>query len=194
MITRIELNDLNGTEEVQKVVSDALDAYKVEVSEVNTIEELQEMETELMGVHDTFGAELKERMYNLPTSATFDGEEYKKSKIAENIIYFLNKQEVEWSYTLGLYQAVKFWKNVEDTIPYEVYDSTLRLLNQVKFKGTSEWEKILAINEFMASCHSEYVKDATYLIYLSQMHNCLMDRAKLLQPMPVESSAHEVEA
>lgn len=191
MITRVDLNE-KTREEIQEALGQALEAYNVELGELNTVEELQEKEQELMKIHDEFQAELKERIYELPNTASFDGEEYKKSKICDNIVYFLNKQEVEWSFTLGLYQTVKFWKTVENTISYEAYDTTLRLLNQVKYKGVKEWEDILVINEFLSACHLEYAKDASYLMFLAQAHEAIMNRAKLLQP--VEPSAHEVEA
>jgi hypothetical protein len=125
----------------------------------------------------------------LGNSATYEDEVYKKSNIVDNIVYFLNKNEVEWSYTLGLYQLVKLWKSNADTITYEAYDSTLRILNQTKYKGFKEWTDILVINEFLSSCHAEYVRDTSYLIYLAQLHNTLIDRLKMVSPVVIPDDA-----
>lgn len=191
MITRGDLNE-KTQEEIQKLLNEGMEAYKVELEQYGTIEELEGAEKVLMEAMDVYQVELKQTEYSLANEVLFDEKEYKKSKVQDMIIYFLNKQEVEWQYTLGLYQAVKFWKNVGDTVPYEVYDSTLRLLNQVRFKGMTEWNDILVINEFMSKCHAEYTKDAQYLIYLSQLHNCLLDRAKMISPVETPE-AYEVQ-
>ena len=63
-----------------------------------------------------------------------------------------------------------------DAIPYHVYDSTLRCLNQVTFKGFSEWTDILAVNEYLSQCHNEYSLDTGMLVYLSECHNAVVTK------------------
>jgi hypothetical protein len=182
MVTRISLND-KTQQEVQSMLQADLEEYAVMVNEIADKEGLLNMEASLMTEHDNFQAILKQTNYDLVDEILFDGEVYKKSEIADHIAYFLNKHEVEWSYTLGMYQLVQLWRNANITqIPYEAYDSTLRVLNQTKFKGYTEWRDILAANEFLSSCHAEYVRDTSYLIYLSQKHNILLDKLKAQEP------------
>ena len=77
----------------------------------------------------------------------------------------------------------QLWKSdTFDRIQYKVYDSTLRCLNQVSFKGMKEWEKILIVNEYLSQCHNEYSLDTGMLVYLSECHNAVMNRMKVLQP------------
>jgi hypothetical protein len=186
MVTRISLNEKNQAE-VQSILQEELDMYKITVDEISDENGLLEMEKSLMAEHDNFQAILKQTKYALKDDAVFDGETYKKSAITDNIAYFLGKMEVEWSYTLGMYQLVQLWRTDVKEIPYDAYDSTLRILNQIKFKGYNEWRDILVANEFLSSCHAEYVRDTSYLIYLSQKHNILLDRLKLVQPLPEET-------
>lgn len=181
MVTRLELNEKTHSE-IQATLQQDLDLYKISVDEISEVSELEQLESDLMKEHDEFQLVLKQTNYKLQESVDFEGGNYKKSVVAENIAYFLNKQEVEWSYTLGLYQLVKLWRNVGEEIPYDAYDSTLRLLNQTKFKGFNEWRDILVANEYLSICHLEYVRDTSYLIYLAQKHNIIMDRMKLVSP------------
>ena len=123
--------------------------------------------------------------YEIPKDLTWDGKTYSRNEIYTKIIYFLNKNEVQWSYTLGMYELVKFWKNFSNTeISYGAFDSTLRLLEQVKFKGFEEWRDILAINEFFKPMHEGYTIDISRSIYLAQVHNEIINRMELITPIP----------
>ena len=187
MVTREELNGKTHGD-IQAILQDDLEAYKLEIDSIDDKETLLEFEKNLMVDHDTFQAQLKVTNYALGDNVVFEGEEFKKSKVADDIAYFLNKHEVEWSYTLGMYQLVQLWRSADlNQISYEAYDSTLRLLNQTKFKGYSEWRDILVVNEYLSSCHFEYVKDTSYMIYLAQKHNTIMDRLKLISPDTVQA-------
>lgn len=182
MVTRDELVGKN-VKEIQAALQDDLTVWADEIALIDSQEKLEELEKEVMAEHDKVQLDLKSVVYDLPESTVFDGKEFKKSKIMDNIVYFLGKHEVEWSYTLGMYQLVRLWRTSNLTqISYEAYDSTLRLLNQTKFKGYGEWEDILAVNEYLSSCHEAYVKDTSYLIYLAQKHNTILDRMKLVSP------------
>jgi hypothetical protein len=91
--------------------------------------------------------------------------------------------EVKWSYTLGLKQLVDMWKSEDfKEINYRVYDTTLRTLDQVSYKGYSEWNDILIINEYLSGCHNDYSLDTGMLVYLSEMHNLVMNRMKAIDP------------
>lgn len=182
MVTREELTG-KTVKEIQAALQDDLVLYKEEVNAIDDEQTLLDMEKVVMAEQDQIKDALKETHYELQDSVVYDGKEYKKSKVADTIAYFLNKHEVEWSYTLGMYQLVQLWRSTDLTkIQYDAYDSTLRLLNQTKFKGFDEWRDILMVNEYLSSCHEAYVKDTSYLIYLAQKHNTILDRMKLVSP------------
>jgi quinol monooxygenase YgiN len=87
-----------------------------------------------------------------------------------------------------MYQLIRLWRSANLTqISYEAYDSTLRILNQTKFKGFEEWKDILVVNEYLSSCHMQYVKDTSYMIYLAQKHNTILDRMKMISPEVVQA-------
>lgn len=180
----IDINELKKKtyKEVAEELEAALNEFKNEVSQVNDTEVLKKMEEDLMEEQKKADAYIKTVKYTLPDSAEFDGEKHTKNDIAKLIVGFLNRSEVDWSYTLGLYQIVKIWKMKElKEIDYGAYDSTLRLLNNLKFKGYSDWHDILAINEYMKECHEPYSIDTSYLIFLNQKHQAIMDRTTLTQ-------------
>lgn len=171
----------HSLEECSTQFDNELKEYQDLVNTIDSVEKLEEMEQEVMKEQDDVNAYLRTVQYQLPDKVVFDGENYTRKEIATKTVYFLNKKEVEWKYTLGLYQLVKFWKSENPTtIDYGAYDSTLRLLNQVSFKGFSEWRDILACNEYFKVAHEMYTKDTSWLIFESEKHNYLMQRMQLL--------------
>ena len=174
----------HSLEEVANQFDTELTEYVNKVNAVEDKEELLKMEEEVIKEQDVVSDYLKDLNYDLPKDVVFDGEKYTVKDIANKIIYFLNKKEVEWKYTLGLFQLVKFWKSENPTtIAYGAYDSTLRLLNQVSFKGFSEWRDILAVNEYMRAGHERYSKDTSWMVFCSEKHNAIMDRMKVLDQL-----------
>lgn len=165
-----------------------LEEFRKVVDEVNEVAKLEEMEKDLFKEQDETNEYLRTVQYELPAKVEFDGVSFTNKEVATKTIYFLNKKDVEWKYTLGLYQLVKFWKSENPTvITYGAYDSTLRLLNQVTFKGFQEWRDILACNEYFKSAHEAYSKDTSWMVFNSEKHNILVDRIQLLSQ--VEESA-----
>ena len=67
------------------------------------------------------------------------------------------------------------------SVAYKVFDSTLRILNQVKYKGPQEWKDMLAVNKFLAECHADYTLDTNFNVLISKKHNCILERYELVQ-------------
>ena len=188
--------DLNGKtfEEVQSILEQESVLFQEELKGINDVEAVMKKETDLIDEMKEDDNYLNEVIYNLPDSSEFDLHKYTKNEIAAKIAYFLNKSEVEWQYTLGMYELVKLWKNRDlKTIKYKEYDSTLRCLNLVKFKGYQEWQDILAVNEYLSSCHEIYTIDTSYLYALSDKHNSIMNRVKELDPESIPDQPMAVE-
>lgn len=181
----LKREDFNGKqyEEMAEAIQADLVMYADTISAIETVEECLEEEKQLMVEMDKIQEHLDTVKYVLPAQAEYDGKKYSKKDIATKIAYFLNKLEVKWEHTLGLYELVSMWR-AEDfkEIPYSVYDSTLRSLNSVTFKGYQEWHDILAINAYLAKNHNEYSLDTGMLVYLSNMHNMVLNRIKELDP------------
>ena len=181
----IKREDFNGKkyEEMMEAMQADLVLYGEQVAALETIDQCNAEEQILMASMDEVQKMLDDAAYDLPDSVEYDGERYTKKNVVSKMVYLLNKLEVKYEQTLGLYQLVRLWKNDDfKQVPYRVYDSTLRCLNQVSFKGLSEWTDILVINEYLSKCHNEYSLDTGMLIYLSECHNALMNRMKELEP------------
>ena len=158
-----------------------VDAYKKEIEGINDVEVLKEKEKEIIAEMDKFDEYIKSRTYPVPNGVDFEGEHYSRSEVSGEIIYFINKNEVQWQYTLGLYQLCRFWKNTSnEVITYGQLDSTLRILEQQKFRGFDEWRNILLVNEYMKALHEDYTKDLAVQIALSQKHNSILERMDLI--------------
>lgn len=161
-----------------------LDEYKKFIETVDSQEKLDELEKEMMTEMDKNDAHLKEARYALPDSCVFEGMKYSRADVAGKIIYFVSKIEQSWQYVLGLYELCKLWKTTDlKEINFGALDSTLRLLDQCKFQGMTEWRDILVINEYMKSLHEAFAKDTTTTIWLSQKHNEIIKRRDLIDPV-----------
>ena len=181
----INREDFNGKkyEEMAAALQADLVTYTETVNAFTTMDECTAEEQVLMASMDEVQARLDTVAYALPADVEYDGKKYSKKDVVAKLVYFINKLEVKWEQTLGLYQLLTMWKSETfNEIPYRVYDSTLRCLNQVSFKGLSEWTDILVVNEYLSQCHNEYSLDTGMLIYLSECHNVLMNRMKALEP------------
>lgn len=174
--------------EMAQRLTKEVELYKELVDTKNTQEELDELEKSLMSEMDEFDKYIKERVYNLPTSCTFEGKSYTRSDVATKIVYFISKIEQTWQYVLGLYELCKLWKADVKDISYGALDSTLRLLDQCKFRGTSEWRDILIVNEYIKPLHEDYAKDTTMQIARAQMHDAIIKRRDLIVKIEPENT------
>lgn len=192
--TIVELNSKNNNKENTEKVETAqemaerlqkdLDEYKKFIETVNSQEKLNELEEDIMKEMDKNDAYLKDVRYALPDMCMFENTKYSRSDVASKIIYFVSKIEQTWQYVLGLYELCKLWKTTDlKEITFGALDSTLRILDQCKFQGMTEWRDILIINEYMKSLHEAYAKDTTVTIWLSQKHNEIIKRRDLIDPV-----------
>lgn len=164
------------------------DEHKKKMEEITSIEELDKLEEEVLKDLEEFDKYIKQKRYKLPTSVNFDGAIYSKQQVGDRIARALNKKEVTWQYSLGLYQLHKLWSNIRQfaTIPYDAYDSTVRILGDISFKGFTEWRDILIINEFFVAPNKEFYKDSTMLIYYSTIHSQILERKQMLSPVKTD--------
>ena len=173
-------------QEMAERLQKEVDAYKELVSTKETQEELDELEREIMKEMDVYDEYIKGVRYTLPESTVFEGKSYTRSAVADKITYFISKIEQTWQYVLGLYELCKYWKSNETEIAFGPLDSTLRLLDQCKFQGMTEWRDILIVNEYMKALHEQYAKDTTRQIALAQRHNAIIQQRDLITPVKAE--------
>lgn len=187
MITREELNG-KTQEELQLLLNSAVAEYKALADTIETEEEVMNKEQEIMKLMDEYQVYMSSIQYPLPEETNFEGQVLKKKAVAELIMKFIETQEVQWDYVGGLYELCKIWKDDDlKSITYGAYDSTLRILgSSVKYKGMIQWRNLLIINQYLSTCHEEYIRDASYQIYLNHCHNALLDQMKTFHPEQVE--------
>lgn len=150
-----------------------------------TVEQLKEKEQEIIKKADDNDKAVGTKEFDLPT------ENYKI--VAEAVQYFLNKQTVEWQFTLGLLSIYEFWdpNKYSKKITYPMLDATLRTLGDMKFTGYAEWAKVIAINKYFESLRTEYEATTESIYDIAHEHNAIMDELKLRVPQEVGEKAPE---
>lgn len=169
--------------ELAKRLQAEVDEYKELVETKTTQEELDDLEKEMMKEMDKFDEYIRGVEYVLPKDVVFEGKKYTLGDVANKICYFIGSQEQTWQYVLGLYELCKLWKATPDKLSFGALDSTLRLLDQRKYSGMTEWKDILIVNEFMKPLHEAFSKDTTKQIALGQKHNAIISRRDLITPV-----------
>ena len=128
--------------------------------EKKSVEELLELEQELIKEADKNGENLGKLEFDMPEDNYYT--------VADAIRYFLNKETVEWQYTLGLVSMYDFWdpNKRPEKIPYPHLDSILRTLGSMRFTGYNEWSMVVAVNKFFEPLTKAYTAatDETYNI------------------------------
>lgn len=175
-LRREEFQDKTLPEIQSRMEQDMVDFSDV-LASIEDTQELKRIEDLLMEVFKEDDAHLKEVTYSLEDKVEYDGNIIKRSEILNKIIAFINRLEVNFRATLGIYQAIRYWKTKgADPVPYAVFDSTLRMLDTLKFKGETDCFDILVVNNWFAGAHEAYARDNVYTQYLSTKHQAILDR------------------
>ena len=141
-----------------------------------TLEELRDIEATLIADAEANDERVSKLEFDLPK------ENYKV--VAEGIRMLLNKQTVQWQYTLGLVGMYDFWdpEKKSKKIPYAQLDSILRTLGTMQFTGYTEWTAVVAINKYFEPLHNAYV-DATEATYdIASKHDIVIRKMEALSP------------
>lgn len=165
---------MNSEKQIKK--QKELDKYKEKLKPMS-LDELTKLEQKVIKEAEEVEKKIADRMFDLPT------ENY--PIVAEAIRYFLNKQTVQWQYTLGLVTLYDFWDidNKPEKINYPTLDSTLRTLGDMQFKGYEEWARVIAINKYFEPLHEAYA-DATEEVYdVAAKHNMILEEMELKTPV-----------
>lgn len=178
----MEVKDFEGKkyEEIVDVLQKRVEEFTEKVNAEKDIEILKKIEFEIDQEQEAFDTYLREAKYPLPQEPVeFEGKKYSVLDITKKIIYFLNRHEQQFQYCLGLHGVVLFWKTAKDEIAYGIFDSTLHLLEQLKYKGDNEWVDILVVNNYLVGASEGYKRDRTCFEALAQMRNAVVSRIQL---------------
>ena len=142
-----------------------------------SLAELKAKEQEVIKAADENDKAIASKEFKLPT------DNYKV--VATGIRQLLNKQTVEWRFTLGMVSMYDFWdpENFPGNVTYPMLDATLRTIGEMKFTGYQEWAAVVAINKYFEALHEEY-ESATEKIYdIASKHNAIIDELGLREPV-----------
>lgn len=145
--------------------------------EGKTFEELKKMEEEII--------EKANKIDNEVAKAEFDLPEKNYETVAKAVKYFLNKESVQWQYTLGMHVMYDFWDENKKpkTIPYPQLDSILRTLGKMQFTGNDEWCMVIAINKYFEPLHKAFAETTDKVYTVASKHNAIMDALEKTKPI-----------
>jgi len=150
-----------------------------------TLEELKKLEQDLIVNADENDQKISQLEYDLP--------EENYEVVATAIQGFLNKEEVQWQYTLAMVAMYDFWdpKKKAEKISYPMLDSVLRTLGNLKFTGYSEWAAIVAINKYFEPLRESYASALEGTYDISAKHDAILSAMEELQKKDKEQMINE---
>lgn len=139
-------------------------------------EELEAIEKELIDEATKIDKEVAKTEYDLPT------ENY--AAVAEAVRYFLDKQSVQWQYSLAMVSMYDFWGDKPaKKIPYAQLDTILRTLGGMQFTGYKEWAMVVAVNKFFEPLREAYMETTSKVYDVATKHNVVMELLGLNSPV-----------
>lgn len=185
LLNREELLAKENLQEIAKELEADIALYTEELSGMDR-EALKQAENDLMKVFDANDEYISGIEYELPDEIEYDGRKIKRAEITTKIVGFLNRIEVQFQATLGLYQCIRFWKTRgAGKVPYGAFDSTLRMLGTLKFKGEQDCFDILVTNNWFTAAHDQYSRDNIWTQYLHARHQAIMQTLEALDKAEV---------
>ena len=162
-------------EKKQKMLKNFEDSVKGK-----TLEELEKMESEMIQEADENDQTVSKLEFDLP--------EDNYAEVAEGIRMLLNKQTVQWQYTLGLVGMYDFWnpEKKADKIPFAQLDAVLRTLGQMQFTGYAEWSSVVAINKYFEPLHNDYANATEKTYDIASKHQIIMKEMEELKKKAAE--------
>lgn len=140
-------------------------------------EELEKLEQEVVAKAEKIDKEVAAKEFDMPT------ENY--PVVAEAVRYFLNKQSVQWQYTLAMVGMFDFWNPEKPAkkIPYAQLDTVLRTLGGLQFTGYEEWAKVVAVNKYFEGLRKGYMETTQKVYDIATKHNAIMEKLNLQSPV-----------
>lgn len=138
--------------------------------EGKTLEELEKIESLLIVEADENDQKVTKMEFDLPK------ENYKI--VAEAIRMLLNKQTVQWQYTLGMVALYDFWNPEKKAkkIVFPQLDAILRTLGNMQFTGYDEWAAVVAINKYFEPLHNDYATATDLSYFIASKHQVVMQK------------------
>ena len=159
-----------------------LNDYKKSL-EGKTLEELEALEQEIIKEADKLNENMSKAMLKVPTK------NYKEAATA--IRRALDKQSVQWQYTLGMVNMYDTWdpENKPTEVAYPTLDATIRTLGALQYKGYDEWKDVLMITEFFEPIKEEYTKISAGVYDNADKHCAIQDAMTKIKTLetPVET-------
>ena len=150
-----------------------------------TLDELKAKEQEVIAEAEKIDEEVKNTEFELPK------ENYKS--VAEAIRMILDKETVQWQYTLGLVAMYDFWNPAvrPKTVVYPMLDGTLRALGDATFTGYEEWASVVAINKYFEPLHNEYVNATDKTYFIASKHQAVMQAMDAIKNPNAETESKQ---
>jgi len=145
--------------------------------EGKSLDELKAIEQDVIKECEQVNDKVAKTMYKLPK------ENYKI--VANAIRNFLNKETVQWQFTLAMVTIFDFWNPEKQPkeVSHPVLDQTLRSLGNLQFTGYEEWAAVIAINKYFDSLTKEFTENTQLIYDAASKHNIVMDEMGLNTPI-----------
>lgn len=194
LIFNIEDEENKTYEELLDIYQKQIDDYKAYLETITDVDVIKADEPHIIKLQDEWNEICHKRVYPIKPKMTWHEMEITSKQIGAKINAILEKYEVEYSATLGMYQISRYWANPGKEITFDCMNSTAKILGEtgIKYKGPREWENILIINEYFKDNNETYRRDNLKMIFYGCIHSTMVDRLQLVSPIPAQGTLEGV--
>lgn len=143
--------------------------------EGKNIDELRSLEEGLIKEIEDFNKEVEALEYDLP--------EENFTEVAQAIQSLLDKETVQWQFTLMMVGMYDFWNEYRGKISYTQLDAVLNRLGGMQFTGYEDWNKVIVINKYFEPLRDLYYETTSKVFLMANKHNAIMEKLQLLTPV-----------
>lgn len=143
--------------------------------EGKNVDELRDVEKTVIEEIEAYNKEVETMVYDLPQENF--------NEVSEAIRSLLNKETVQWQYTLLMVGMYDFWTTPQTQISYTQLDAVLNRLGSMQFTGYEEWAKVIAVNKYFEPLREEYYNTTAHIYLLANKHNVVMEKLQLFAPV-----------
>lgn len=166
------------SEQYRQRLQGIVDEYEKKVSEATDLAEMEKDFLDIRMRKVEVVEMLKKKTYNLPESVDFKGKTCTRKEVGDKIVFFVTKDPVGFPEIQTMMSIREYWRNTSDTIPFTIYDSTVKALDNIKYRGVAEWEGIMMVSAFFGSMSEPYNIDNITLSYWDAKSRVIENRAR----------------
>lgn len=166
------------SEQYRQRLQNIVDEYEKDIASATDLVEMEKDFNDIRKRRVEVVEMLKKTELHVSESVEFNGKTYTRKDVGDKIVFFITKDPVGFPEIQTMMSIKDYWSNPTDSIPFMVYDATVKALDNTKYRGVVEWEGIMMVSAFFKTMSEPYSIANITLSYWDAKSSVLENRAR----------------